>query len=1226
MKLVIVESPNKCGKIKSFLGSEYSVMASVGHIREIPKDGMNIDIKGGTFEPTFVVSSGKKDVVKGLKEAAKKSDSIYLATDADREGESISQHIYDVLDKESQKKCKRITFIEITKKAILDAINKPRDIDKNWVDAQKARQVLDRLIGYKVSPWLIFQKRVKGSSAGRVQSVAMLIVCNRQREIDAFKPEDYWFLEALLKCKNGEFWGKVVTKDKDNKYTVEKIAQEDLDKLKKASYKIDKIEKSEKKNNAPPPFDTNSLQATCSSLFGWSLSKSQTIAQKLYETGRCFLPGTKIWMESGEILDAANVGSIKNDWSEKVLSVNESDLSSVSVRAIPVVLPYNGKINILKTSSNIIRVTEDHLFPIFDSLIGEIIEKKSKDIIAGSDYFIIKQDNKRIEMVGKRYSVIDILKLSTKKHDKFLFRFNVGFLKGINNIRKVLRVNYKMKEATYYKYLRTDTLPLSILEGLISDNIITLNNIEKEYKCVQFAAPGSKPAMIPFWINNDVFYLAGLAASDGHLCQSKLLLKSLLDKNPNGINIGKYVDIKKSINDFMNVFGMSSSEKLNYSNNILVEILNILGVPCGNKSSLIDINNIILTSGSNAVLSFIAGLWDGDGHFTFHKIKNKNVSIQAGYTSKSYNIINKLRVVLSQFGINTKIHIDKRSCCYQLKISIYDVHNFNKLISPFSKIKSKVYESIFMERNSNSNSQSPYNKPIIIPIELERQKEKITKENLMKLSGFDYWNYFSHNYLIPKEACENMADILSSKLIKKLSCVMYEKVIDNRQENYNGDVYCLQTENKHFLIENGIITHNCTYIRTDSFNISQEALDEVRKLIKESYDTEYLPKQAIIHIKKSGAAASASQEAHECIRPTHSSDDGHDIDDSDEQKMYKLIRDRFFACQMNPQIVDQVSYDIKTDTGHKLIAKGQSIRFDGWAKAYKYSKTKEEVLPECTEKESLALKEINKTKHTTKPPDRYNEGSLAKAMEKEGVGRPSTRAGIITSIQKKGFVEKDKKSKGLIATELGMHICDLLQPNFKDFFMDIKYTAGLENDLDDIKDGKKKYLEVVKGVYDLLQKHLKDLGETGNEIQKGVNMGAKCSVCKKGDIVEKKGRFGDFLSCSNYPECKTIFTKNEDGTFKVKEKAVVKSTGRKCPECKKNGRDGELVERTNKSNGNTFIACNAYPRCKYIDGQGDGEKGKKKDYKKFVKKDKKVEPEETTKTNETDEGSDDLDL
>ena len=704
MKLVIVESPNKCGKIKSFLGSEYSVMASVGHIREIPKDGMNIDIKGGTFEPTFVVSSGKKDVVRGLKEAAKKSDSIYLATDADREGESIANHIYDVLDKESQKKCKRITFIEITKKAILDAINKPRDIDKNWVDAQKARQVLDRLIGYKVSPWLIFQKRVKGSSAGRVQSVAMLIVCNRQREIDAFKPEDYWFLEALLKCKNGEFWAKVVTKDKDNKYTVEKIAQEDLDKLKKASYKIDKIEKSEKKNNAPPPFDTNSLQATCSSLFGWSLSKSQTIAQKLYETG---------------------------------------------------------------------------------------------------------------------------------------------------------------------------------------------------------------------------------------------------------------------------------------------------------------------------------------------------------------------------------------------KIS---------------------------------------------------------------------------------------------------------------------------------------------YIRTDSFNISQEALDEVRKLIKESYDTEYLPKQAIIHIKKSGAAASASQEAHECIRPTHASDDGHDIDDSDEQKMYKLIRDRFFACQMNPQIVDQVSYDIATDTGHKLIAKGQSIRFDGWAKAYKYSKTKEEVLPECTEKENLALKEINKTKHTTKPPDRYNEGSLAKAMEKDGVGRPSTRATIITSIQKKGFVEKDKKSKGLIATELGMHICDLLQPNFKDFFMDIKYTAGLENDLDDIKDGKKKYLEVVKGVYDLLQKHLKDLGETGKEIQKGVNMGAKCSVCKKGDIVEKKGRFGDFLSCSNYPECKTIFTKNEDGTFKVKEKAVVKSTGRKCPECKKNGRDGELVERTNKSNGNTFIACNAYPRCKYIDGQGDGEKGEKKDYKKFVKKDKEVEPEETTKTNETDEGSDDLDL
>ena len=283
MKLLIVESPNKCGKIKSYLGSEYNVIASVGHIREIPKKGMNIDLKSGSFEPTYEISHDKKDVVKKIKEEAKKAEKIYLATDPDREGESISQAIFDVLDKESQKKCKRITFTEITKKAIEAALSKPRDIDHNLVSAAKARQVLDRLIGFRVSPCLWYNAHIAGSSAGRVQSVALRLICDKQREIDAFKPEDYWFLEALLKCKNGEFWTKVITKDKDNKYLDEKLAQSDLDKLQKASYKIEKIDKAEKKNNPPAPFDTSSLQVTCSSVFGWSLSKSQTIAQKLYE-------------------------------------------------------------------------------------------------------------------------------------------------------------------------------------------------------------------------------------------------------------------------------------------------------------------------------------------------------------------------------------------------------------------------------------------------------------------------------------------------------------------------------------------------------------------------------------------------------------------------------------------------------------------------------------------------------------------------------------------------------------------------------------------------------------------------------------------------------------------------------------------------------------------------------------------------------------------------------
>lgn len=694
MKLVIVESPNKCSKIKSFLGSDYNVIASVGHIREIPKKGINIDIKNG-FEPVFEVSKDKKDVVKNIKEQAKKATDIYLATDMDREGEGISQHLHDVLDKESQKKCKRITFVEITKNAILEALKHPRDIDRNLVDAQKARQVLDRLIGYKVSPALWYSGKINNSSAGRVQSPALKIVYERQREIDAFKPEDYWFIEALLKCKNGEFLAKVVTKDKDNKYIDDKIATEDLEKLKKASFAIDKIEKTEKKINPYPPFDTNSLQSTCSSVFGWSLSKSQTIAQKLYEAGRV------------------------------------------------------------------------------------------------------------------------------------------------------------------------------------------------------------------------------------------------------------------------------------------------------------------------------------------------------------------------------------------------------------------------------------------------------------------------------------------------------------------------------------------SYIRSDSFNIAQEALDEVRKLIEDNYAEDYLPKQANVYTKKS---SSSSQEAHECIRPTHSTDNGDNIDDEAEKKMYKLIRDRFLACQMNPMVIDGVIFNIKASTNHDLIARGQTIKFDGWSRVYKYSKTKEELLPNASEKEKLDLKEIKKTKHTTQPPNRYNEGTLAKEMEKNGIGRPSTRANIISNIVKKEYVEKDKKSKGLVVTSLGIKIYEFLQPNFKDFFMDIKYTATLEDELDEIASSKKNYLGVVSSVYEILQKSVK-ASENNSETKpkEAIKMGAKCTVCKEGEIVERDGKYGKFFACNKYPACKTSYTKNDDGEFKVKEKKEVKTTGRKCPDCEKNGRDGEMIERMNKSSGDKFYGCSCYPRCKHSE-QLDGST------KKFSKKSKSDDDDNDNETDSKTEDSGDLNL
>jgi DNA topoisomerase-1 len=284
-------------------------------------------------------------------------------------------------------------------------------------------------------------------------------------------------------------------------------------------------------------------------------------------------------------------------------------------------------------------------------------------------------------------------------------------------------------------------------------------------------------------------------------------------------------------------------------------------------------------------------------------------------------------------------------------------------------------------------------------------------------------------------------------------------------------------------------------------------------------------------------------------------------------------------------VVNTVTYTIKADSGHMLIAKGQSIKFDGWYKIYTYAKTKDSILPDAEEGENLDLKECNRSKHETQPPARYNDASLLKIMEKEGVGRPSTRANLIGMLLKKEYVEKQKGGKGFHATPLGMKISDYLSPRFKDFFMDITYTAALEDDLNEIAEGRKTFLEVVNMVYETLQDHIKDAKDIPVD-KKVVDTGEKCTACKKHNIVEKDGRYGKFFTCAGYPDCKQIFEKDENGKFVEKQKKVAKKTGQKCQKCK----DGNIVEKKGKFG--VFYACDNYPKCKTIyvpsDDKDDG--------------------------------------
>ena len=266
--LVIVESPAKVKTIKKFLGSNYDVQASNGHVRDFPKSQFGIDVDND-FEPKYITIRGKGELLAGLRKAAKKADKIYLATDPDREGEAISWHLMQAL-KEDPAKMRRISFNEITKTAVKNSIKQPRDLDMNLVDAQQARRMLDRMVGYTISP-LLWVKVKRGLSAGRVQSVALRIICDREDEINAFIPEEYWSLDGEFRVKG------------EKKPLKAKEMEELLAKLENAEYEITEVKKGERIKNAPLPFTTSTLQQEASKTLNFSTQKTMRLAQQLYE-------------------------------------------------------------------------------------------------------------------------------------------------------------------------------------------------------------------------------------------------------------------------------------------------------------------------------------------------------------------------------------------------------------------------------------------------------------------------------------------------------------------------------------------------------------------------------------------------------------------------------------------------------------------------------------------------------------------------------------------------------------------------------------------------------------------------------------------------------------------------------------------------------------------------------------------------------------------------------
>ena len=360
------------------------------------------------------------------------------------------------------------------------------------------------------------------------------------------------------------------------------------------------------------------------------------------------------------------------------------------------------------------------------------------------------------------------------------------------------------------------------------------------------------------------------------------------------------------------------------------------------------------------------------------------------------------------------------------------------------------------------------------------------------------------------------------------------------------------------LYEEGLIT----YHRTDSTNIAVSAIKKVRDYIEKTHGANYLPEKPRFYKTK----AKVAQEAHEAIRPTKMKEEisvpgryG-----KDAEKLYGLIWSRFVACQMKEAIYDETTIEVEGANGKKYLLRttGRMTKFDGWRKVIKKTGNNEEQeLPALTVNEKLNLIEVVSNQKFTEPPSRYNEASIIRTLEKLGIGRPSTYAPTISTIQMRNYVEK--KERRFYSTPVGVAVNDFLLANFPDVF-EYSFTAQMESDLDDVAEGKKEWEKLISGFWQPLGKKLKTVEKTAERVKiETEKLGKKCPKCKEGELVIRIGRFGKFISCSRFPDC--------DFTDKYIEKV-----GMKCPDC---GKGDVIVRQTKKQR--KFYGCSEYPDCKW---------------------------------------------
>ena len=550
-KLVIVESPNKIKSIQKYLGEGYSVMASKGHVRDLPKSSLGIDVEHG-FVPNYKNMPDKKEVIKSLKAAAGKADFVYLATDPDREGEAISWHLAQILGLPLDKN-NRVYFNEITKTGIKNGMAAPRKLDLSLVDAQQARRVLDRIVGYKLSPFL-WKKVKSGLSAGRVQSVALRMMVDREREIEAFVPQEYWTIDACLKKGNSPFTAKFYGKggEKVDIQNEKQAAAIEAD-LKTAEYAVSSVKKSDKNRQPAPPFTTSTMQQEAARKFGFTGQRTMRVAQSLYEgvnikglgfTGLITYMRTDSLRISEEARAQANEVILnkfgKNYLPEKPRyfksKASAQDAHEAIRPAVPSLTPADIKDSLTSDQYKLYKLIWDRF--IASLMANEVLSVVSVDINAG-DY------NFKVGKSDVKFNGFAVLYTESKDEDdeksEKLPELAVGDkldLKELKSDKHFTQPPSRYSEATLIKALDENGIGRPSTYAPILSNIISKEYIERDKKTLKPTALG----MIVIDLLKDNF---------DKIVDTKFTaaMEEALDK----IEEGEY-DYLKVINDFYKYF------------------------------------------------------------------------------------------------------------------------------------------------------------------------------------------------------------------------------------------------------------------------------------------------------------------------------------------------------------------------------------------------------------------------------------------------------------------------------------------------------------------------------------------------------------------------------------------------------------------------------------------------------------------------------------------------